>query len=170
MAKGITSGYMPLGATAATEAVFQAFMGSSAENVHYNSVSTFGGHAGACAAGLANIEIFEREKLWENARDVGGYLMDNLKGLEDLPTVGEVRGKGLLIGIEMAREGKAPLSAAEMKLLRNRLMDEGLILFSIAAPTYSVLGLSPPLILSREEADTIAQTLEKVITQFSGQS
>ncbi len=166
MAKGISSGYMPLGATAATDEVFQAFMGSPQDNIHYNSVSTFGGHAGACAAGLANLEILTEEKLWENAREIGAYLLESLQGLSKLPNVGEVRGKGLLIGIELIKDGKAPLSAGEMKLIRNKLMDESLILFAIPAPTYSVLGLSPPLILTRDEADTISETLEKVLTQF----
>lgn len=167
MAKGISSGYMPLGAIAAREEVFQAFMGAPEDNLHYNSVSTFGGHAGACAAGLANLEIFMRERLWENAREVGGHLLESLKGLTRLPCVGDVRGKGLIMGVELVKDGKAPLSGGEMKLIRKKLMEEGIILFAITTPLYTVLGLSPPLILTRGEADTIAEKLEKVLTQFS---
>ncbi|MBT6631191.1 MAG: aminotransferase class III-fold pyridoxal phosphate-dependent enzyme, partial [Gemmatimonadetes bacterium] len=100
MAKGITSGYQPLGATIVTDEVFEAFAGETADRREFAQVCTYGGHPAACAAALANIEILTSEKLWENAAKVGAKLLAGLRGLSS-PRIGQVRGRGLMIGLEL---------------------------------------------------------------------
>src|SRR5205814_5802591 len=102
-AKGLTSAYLPLGATVASEHVFEAFEGDPESDAKFAQVSTFGGHPCSCAAGLANLDILTRERLWENSARVGAYLIDRLRGLK-AKSIGEVRGKGLLVGLEMTAE------------------------------------------------------------------
>src|SRR5215472_6226467 len=103
LAKGITSAYLPLAATVATDAIFDAFKSDSDDTAKFAQVSTFGGHPCSCAAGLANLEILTRERLWENSERVGAYLTDRLRALQS-PSIGEVRGRGLLIGLEMVAD------------------------------------------------------------------
>jgi taurine-pyruvate aminotransferase len=167
-AKGLTSAYLPLGATVASEQVFSAFEGDT-ESVKFTQVSTFGGHPSSCAAGLANLEILTRERLWENSASVGAYLSEQLRGIRS-PWIAEVRGSGLLIGIELVSdEGKTPLSEARMAHLLREFREAGLLIGRNveSAPGYgNVLILSPPLILSRELADTIVATVTRVLSRL----
>jgi len=164
-AKGLTSAYLPLGATVASEQVFSAFEGDT-ESVKFTQVSTFGGHPSSCAAGFANLEILTRERLWENSASVGAYLLEQLRG-NRCPWIAEVRGCGLLIGMELVSdENKTPLSEARMVQLLREFREAGLIIGRNveSAPGYgNVLILSPPLILSREDADTIVATVTRVL-------
>jgi taurine-pyruvate aminotransferase len=156
-AKGLTSAYLPLGATVASEQVFAAFQEES-ESSKFVQVSTFGGHPSSCAAALANIEILTRERLWENSATLGAYLLEQLRGIRS-PWIGEVRGRGLLIGMELVSDAnKTPLPEPRMVQLLGEFREAGLLVGRNvgSAPGYcNVLILSPPLILSREHADTI---------------
>jgi taurine-pyruvate aminotransferase len=156
-AKGLTSAYLPLGATVASEQVFAAFQEES-ESSKFVQVSTFGGHPSSCAAALANIEILTRERLWENSATLGEYLLEQLRGIRS-PWIGEVRGRGLLIGMELVSDAnKTPLPEPRMVQLLGEFREAGLLVGRNvgSAPGYcNVLILSPPLILSREHADTI---------------
>jgi len=167
-AKGLTSAYLPLGATVASEQVFSAFEGDT-ESVKFTQVSTFGGHPSSCAAGLANLEILTRERLWENSASVGADLLEQLRGIRS-PWIAEVRGSGLLIGIELVSdESKTPLSEARMAQLLREFREAGLLIGRNveSAPGYgNVLILSPPLILSREHADTIVATVTRVLSRL----
>jgi taurine-pyruvate aminotransferase len=164
-AKGLTSAYLPLGATVASEQVFAAFQGD-ADSLKFVQVSTFGGHPSSCAAALANLEILTRERLWENSATVGAYLLEQLRRIRS-PWIGEVRGRGLLIGMELVSdEGKTPLPEARMAQLLREFREAGLLIGRSveSAPGYgNVLILSPPLIISREQADTIAATVTEVL-------
>ena len=164
-AKGLTSAYLPLGATVASEQVFAAFQGD-ADSSKFVHVSTFGGHPSSCAAALANIEILMRERLWENAATVGAYLLEQLRGIGS-PWIGEVRGRGLLIGMELVSdERKTPLPEARMVQLLREFREAGLLIgrnVESALGYCNVLILSPPLTLSREHADTIVATITRVV-------
>src|SRR5690606_35991948 len=107
VAKGITSGYQPLGAVLATEEVFAAFLGEPDEGREAVQVNTWGGHAAACAAGVKNLEIMEREDLPGAAARVGAHLLEGLETLRELPWVGDVRGKGLLAAVELVADKDA---------------------------------------------------------------
>jgi taurine-pyruvate aminotransferase len=168
-AKGLTSAYLPLGATVASERVFEAFEGDAASDAKFAQVSTFGGHPSSCAAGLANLEILTRERLWENAAAVGAYLVEKLRGL-DLRAVGEIRARGLLIGLEIVTDAnKTPLPEARMVELLRDIRDAGVLVGrnNDSVPGYcNVLILSPPLILKRDQADVIVEAVAGAIGKF----
>src|ERR1700744_3953089 len=101
VAKGISSAYMPIAATVVKNSVFDSFYGDPAENRQVGQVNTYGGHPVAAAVALRNIQILEEEKLADRAGSMGAYLLDGLRTLLRHPIVGDVRGKGLLLGIEL---------------------------------------------------------------------
>ncbi len=163
VAKGMTSGYLPLAAAITSQRIFDAFLGEPEEGVHFSQVSTFGGHPVACAAASANLEILLRERLWENAATVGEYLMERLRAIRH-PWIGEVRGKGLLIGLELVRDQqKTPIADREMAALLAAIKDAGVIVgrnMETVPGLCNVMILSPPLILSKGEADQIVSAIE----------
>jgi taurine-pyruvate aminotransferase len=163
VAKGLTSGYAPLGATITTQRVFEAFLGASGERLHFSQVSTFGGHPVACAAADANLTILLQERLWENADSVGRYLMERLSAIHH-PSIGEVRGRGLLIGLELVRDAnRTPVTDQQMATLLTAVKEAGVLAgrnVETVPGLCNVLILSPPLILSMEQADFIVEALQ----------
>ncbi len=156
-AKGITSGYLPLGATIVTDKVFAAFQGTPGDGSELAQVCTYGGHPPCCAAALANIDILLRERLWENAAEIGAYLLAGLTAI-DSPIVGQVRGLGLMLAVELVEPSGALLNAAQTGAVKAALKSAGVLVgqmsHAVIGPN-SVLCLSPPLILTRAEADQI---------------
>lgn len=172
VAKGITSGYQPLGAVLATEDVFAAFLGEPDEGREAVQVNTWGGHAAACAAGLKNLEIMEREDLPGNAARVGAHLLSGLDTLRELPWVGDVRGKGLLAAVELVsdKEAKTPLDGARMAAVIRGCKERGVIVgrsSGTGAGLGNCITISPPLVLTAAEADRIVDTLREVLTNLS---
>jgi taurine-pyruvate aminotransferase len=167
LAKGITSAYLPLGATVATRRVFEAFLGD--ESNKFTQVSTFGGHPCSCAAALANLEIFTRERLWENAARVGAHLFQKLSAIRS-PWIGEVRGRGLLIGIELVADGeRTPLAESKVVQLQKMIREAGILVGrnNDSVPGYcNVLILSPPLTLDQQQAEHIAKTIGECLDRL----
>ena len=162
MAKGITSGYVPLGATLVGEAVADAF-----ESGGYLAHGfTYSGHPVATAAGLANLEILEREQLIERVRDdVGPYFEAKLRGFADHPAVGEVRGMQLIGGLELLpRGGRAALTtppvlgAKAVALARA----EGVIVRGIR----DLIAVAPPLIITRAEIDQLFTAIGRALDRL----
>jgi putrescine aminotransferase len=156
VAKGITSGYLPLSASIARAKVADAFDGKSTEeNVH---PGTYAGHPVSCAAALANLAIIEREKLVENAALMGERLHTVLEKLVgDLPIVGEVRSRGLMVAVELVdpRRRDQPLEKKLVSSLNVRAWKRG----AVVAAGGSVLRLAPPLSIDSAEVDELAQIL-----------
>jgi adenosylmethionine-8-amino-7-oxononanoate aminotransferase len=170
LGKGLASGYQPLAAMVAKQHVFEAFEGEPDELRHLRHVNTYGGHPVATAVGLRNIEIMEREELFERAAKTGDALLGRLRGLEDHPKVGDVRGRGLLLGIELVEEkaGKTPLDAAGVASVVGRCARDGVIIGKTThtTPGYgNVLILAPPLVLGEDEADLLATTVERAVRE-----
>ncbi|MBW2393695.1 MAG: aminotransferase class III-fold pyridoxal phosphate-dependent enzyme [Deltaproteobacteria bacterium] len=170
LGKGIASGYQPLAAMVAKQHVFEAFEGAPDELRHFRHINTYGGHPVATAVGLRNIEIFEREGLYEKAEKTGEALLTRLRGLEEHPNVGEVRGRGLLLGIELieADGSRNPLDAARTAAVVARCAADGVIVGKTTntTPGFSnVVILAPPLVLADDEADLLASTLERAIRE-----
>jgi taurine-pyruvate aminotransferase len=166
LAKGLTSGYLPLGACVTTSEVFESFLGAPEENREFSQVCTYGGHPVACAAGLANLKILTEEKLWENSAKVGGYLLEKLKALESLPIVGEVRGKGLMIGVELVNADGDNLETAETNKIISGLKQHGILVGKVGHAVdepENIIHFSPPLILTVSEADRIFETLKGLL-------
>jgi taurine-pyruvate aminotransferase len=168
-AKGLTSAYLPLGATVASERIFETFHGEIESDAKFTQVSTFGGHPSSCAAGLANLGILTRERLWENSAAVGAYLFGKLRDIKS-PWIGDIRGQGLLIGVEIVTDAaKTPLSEARMMKLLRDIREAGVLVGrnNDSAPGFcNVLIISPPLILTRAEADTIAAAVESGLARL----
>ena len=164
MAKGLSSGYMPLAATAVQEYIFDAFMGEAGDLRHFRHVNTFGGHPVSTAVGLRNLEIVEDEGVVENARDVGAYALEQLKGLTSHPWVGETRGRGLLLGVELVedKETKAPLDDAEVLAVLARCKQAGVILGrngNTVPGLGNILIVAPPLVATKTEIDLLIEAL-----------
>ena len=156
MAKGIASGF-PLGAFSARPPVSEAMKPG-------DHLSTFGGNPISCAAALANIAVIEEEKLVENAAQRGEWLLGQCRRLQEtVPLIGDVRGRGLMIGLELVRDrGTKEPALAEAKALRAALRERG-ILVGVGGVYGNVLRLQPPLSITAEECERLASTLKEVM-------
>lgn len=171
MAKGLTSAYMPLSATAIRREIYEQFV-ANGDYEFFRHINTFGGSPVACAVALKNIEIMERENLFEQSVILGESLKRTLKeNLEDHPFVGDIRGKGLLIGIELVenKETKTPLDVARVNAVIAYCKKKGVIIGKngvTVANFNNVLTLSPPLSISLEEKDLIANTVIEAVNSI----
>jgi adenosylmethionine-8-amino-7-oxononanoate aminotransferase len=168
-AKGLTSGYAPMGALIVSDRLVEPFLGEDAETFMHGI--TFGGHPVSCAVALANIDIIEREDLPGRVRENEAAFRAALDDLTDLPIVGDVRGAGYFYAIELVkdRETKQTFSEDEAdELLRGflstRLLELGLICRADDRGE-PVIQFSPPLIAGQAEFDFINQTLRQVLTE-----
>jgi adenosylmethionine-8-amino-7-oxononanoate aminotransferase len=165
-AKGITSAYAPMGAAIATDRVFAPFGDAGYPFLHGN---TFGGHPIAAAIALANIDVLEHEGVVENVRRHEGAFRDVLESLHDVPIVGDVRGAGYFLGIELVRDqaAKEPFGRREIAKLRNvlthDLLERGLYcrVDDRGAP---VIQLAPPLIAGPEQFEEMEAALRPALT------
>jgi len=154
-AKGIANG-VPMGATIATAEVADSFRGLT--------ISTFGGNPVSCAAALATIEVIEEENLVNNAQVVGNYLRERLEELKEKhPLVGDVRGMGLMQGVELVREGKEPakqeiLQVFEATKRRGLLIGKGGLYGN-------VIRIAPPLNTSRADVDEAIRILDEAFAE-----
>ncbi|MDR7073574.1 aspartate aminotransferase family protein [Fictibacillus barbaricus] len=168
MAKGITSAYLPLSATAVRKEVYEAFKGND-EYDFFRHVNTFGGNPAACALALKNLEIMENEKLFDRSRELGDQLLNDLQAqLQNNPYVGDVRGKGLLVGIELVKDKatKEPLSTDMVNGIIGLCKKNGLIIGKngvTVAGFNNVLTLAPPLSLENEDLTFIIKTLTNAL-------
>jgi len=151
LAKALGNG-VPIGACLASGKAAEVFQAG-------NHGTTFGGNPLACSAGLAVIETAKKNKLDKQAQEMGTYMLDAFKkALSSHPQVTDIRGKGLMIGIE--------LSFPCTELVKSAL-DKGLL---INVTAEKVIRLLPPLILNKQEADTIVNGVVELVNEFSGQS
>lgn len=171
MAKGLTSAYMPLSATAVRREIYEQFT-SVDEYEFLRHVNTFGGSPVACAVALKNIEIMENENLFEQSEILGAQLLQTLKAnLTDHPFVGNIRGQGLLLGIELVedKETKNPLHVTQVNAVISACKEKGLIIGKngVTVANYNnVLTLSPPLSITYEEMNFIATTFIEAVNSI----
>jgi putrescine aminotransferase len=164
-AKGLTSGYVPLGAVIFSSRIWDVM----AEGGHrwFTSGLTYSGHPVSCAAGLKNIEIIEREDLLGNAARVGAYFETRMKVLEDLPLVGNVRGRKLMLCVEAVADKTTkallPDEAGESKRISDVAESMGLLV----RPIGHLNVMSPPLTVTEADVDFIADTLAAAITRVT---
>ena len=148
----------PLAAVITTPEIADAF----ANGMEY--FNTFGGNPVSCAIGMAVLDVIQNERLQENAFKVGERLLNNFKPLIDkFPLVGDVRGLGLFVGIELVKDREKLNPAGEHALyISNRMKDYG-FLISTDGPDHNVLKLKPPIVFSEKNADDLAEALEAVL-------
>jgi adenosylmethionine-8-amino-7-oxononanoate aminotransferase len=169
-AKGVTSGYAPLGGMIVRDRLMEPFLEGNTAFLHG---FTFAGHPVSTAVALANLELFERERLLENVRTHEGELRATLESLLDIPIVGEVRGDGYFYGIELVKDKdtRATFNEAESEellrgFLSGRLFEAGLICRADDRGD-PVVQLAPPLIAGPEQFAEIEQILRSVLTEAS---
>ncbi|MEE8301306.1 MAG: aspartate aminotransferase family protein [Candidatus Tectomicrobia bacterium] len=165
VAKGLSSGYAPIAATICRRPIAQQF--DSRHNKPLAHLLSFGGHAVACAAALANLQILQQEHLVENAAQQGDVLLAQLRELATRhPVIGDVRGLGLLCAVELVtdRKTQAPFPADGPEMLR--LLD---ILAELGVLTRADtnLYLAPPLCIQREEIDRLVTLVDTALSRFA---
>jgi taurine-pyruvate aminotransferase len=167
IAKGISSAYLPIAATVVKNNVFDSFYGDPAENRQVVQVNTYGGHPVAAAVALRNIEIMEAESLTERAAEMGKYLRDGLTSLMRHKVVGDVRGKGLLLGVELVKDRttKEPVDGAKMTAIVDFCRANGLLVGRGGGGRRygNTITLCPPLVITRAECDSIVETLDRAL-------
>ncbi|MBX2824290.1 MAG: aminotransferase class III-fold pyridoxal phosphate-dependent enzyme [Gammaproteobacteria bacterium] len=167
MAKGVASGYAAISCTVTTEAVFDMFKSNPDDPMSYfRDISTFGGCTSGPAAALANMEIIEEENLLANTRDMGEYLMEGLRGLQNKhKAIGDVRGKGLFCGAELVldRQSKEPAPESMLANIAADCMEQGVIIGRTnrsLASLNNTICLSPALISTRDDIDEIVTAID----------
>src|SRR5512140_166681 len=154
-AKAITSGYAQLGGMQISDEIRET-METAAESEAYMHGYTYSGHAMACAVGLKNLEIMEREEFPKRARELGKRLLNGLKTLTEFPFVGDVRGLGLVCGVEIVSDKAAKTADAGMAMkIFKAAQERGLR----SRPLGNALAFSPPLMITEDEVDEIVKRL-----------
>ncbi len=163
-AKGITSGYIPLGATLISDEIYEVISRPQSEGGVFSMGLTYFGHPVACRAALENIAIIEREGILSHVREVSDYFQSSLRRLVADQHVGDVRGLGLMAAIDLmeAPDEKRPFEASFEASDRvfNACLAEG----CIVRPVGDRIILSPPLIIERDHVDHLTKSLSRALT------
>ncbi|MCM2476385.1 aminotransferase class III-fold pyridoxal phosphate-dependent enzyme [Rhizobium sp. CG5] len=174
LAKGITSAYFPMSASVISQRMWEVFEAASPEYGPVMHGFTYSGHPVGAAIAMANLDILEGEGLVGNAGEVGAYLLAGLdERLKDHPYVGEVRGRGLMIGVEFSadRATRRPFKAADgvHRLVAAKAQENGLMIRAL--PFIEVVSFSPALCITKadcdEAIDIFARTMEEMTTVLS---
>lgn len=160
MAKAMTNGAQPMGAVAARQSIYDAITDAGPERgIEFFHGYTYSAHPVACAAGLAMLDIFAKERLVDRARAMSPYFIDAVHSLSDLPCVADIRSYGMLAGVELHPQGAAGSRGHEVQ---KRLFDSGVHLKS----TGESLLLAPPLVVERTHIDEIVGRLRTVLAEI----
>lgn len=157
MAKGLTNAAVPAGAVAASTAIYEAMLDGADAPIELFHGYTYSGHPLACAAGLATLEIYQGEGLFERALAIEPYWRAAVHSLADARHVIDIRDFGLIAGIELSPRPGAPTARA-MEAFETAF-DQGLLI----RVTGDIIALSPPLIIEKSQIDQIAETIRKVL-------
>lgn len=168
VAKGITGGYLPLAATLATEEVYAAFLGEPREGKTFYHGHSYTGNALACAAALANLDVFEEERVLEGLPAKVARVAEGLAPFRDLPHVGDVRQCGLMVGIELVRDRATrepyPLEAFMGVRACRRSTELGMI----TRPLGDVVVFMPPLASTLADLDAMLDILYRAVADVTG--
>jgi beta-alanine--pyruvate transaminase len=156
-AKGLTSGAIPMGAVFARRGIYDAFMQGTPNAIELFHGYTYSGHPVACAAGLASLDIYEREGLFTRAKELGKYWEDGLHSLRDVPNVIDLRNCGLMAAVELAPLAGKPTARGYDAF--TKCFERGLLV----RYTGDTLALSPPLIVQKTDIDQIFSTIGEVL-------
>jgi len=158
-AKGIADGF-PLGGFTARPEIADSFQPG-------DHLSTFGGNPVSCAAALASINFMQKQDLPQQSLEKGKYTIDKLKRMQGrLPIIGDVRGLGLMIGIELVEDAKKTPAAAKAESVRSACLREG-VLVGVGGVFGNVVRLQPPLVITRAQLDQALDVLEKALKEVS---
>jgi adenosylmethionine-8-amino-7-oxononanoate aminotransferase len=164
MAKGLTSGYLPLAACIANTEVARKFAGEDRET--FRHVITFGGNPVSCAVALVNIDIMERERLPEKVGALGDYLKDQIQILYKHPVVGDIRGIGLMYAIELVKDRKTKEKFGKKLGLDNRFVGKLREAGLLTRVRGGAIRFIPPLTITRSEIDESIAIMDQVIGEL----
>jgi adenosylmethionine-8-amino-7-oxononanoate aminotransferase len=164
-AKGLSSGYIPLGAVIASDKVFESFKSPFAHG------HTYGSHPVACAIGSAVVDYIQKHDLVQRSAELGAYLLKKLEGLRDHPSVGDVRGLGLFSGIEFVKDKGSkepyPPEVQFNQRVLNKCFEAGLLVYPGFGSVDGVRGdhiqVAPPFVVTRSQIDEIVEILDASI-------
>ena len=157
MGKSMGNGH-PLSAVVTTREIADSF------NNGMEYFNSFGGNPVSCAVGQAVLDVIKEEGLQENALEVGSYLLNQLKNLQNQHDLfGEVRGRGLFIGIELVKDELVP-AASEAQTIVNQMKDKGLLL-STDGPDHNVIKIKPPLVFNKKNADELVKKIDETMSE-----
>ena len=161
IAKGLSSGYAPIAGVMVRPEIFEGFTRDGKPIEH---LLTFGGHAVASAAAIKNIEIILEENLVERSAQSGAYLMEGLRSLESHPTVGDIRGIGLMCCVDLVKNRETReswgMTHGFTKTLAERIHERGLL-----TRVWGALHLGPPLVVTRNEIDSMVAIIDESLTE-----
>jgi adenosylmethionine-8-amino-7-oxononanoate aminotransferase len=153
--KALTAGYFPLAVTMTTDRIFNAFLGKYSENKHLYHGHTFTGHPVGCAAALANIKLYEKHNLMQQINANAKYVASRLHEFAKSPIVADIRYKGLLAGIELARNGKPIVTLKNKKRINYFIMQESLKMGVHLRPLGNIMMVIPPLAIGKRDLEKL---------------
>jgi adenosylmethionine-8-amino-7-oxononanoate aminotransferase len=167
IAKGITSGYFPLGGAIASNEIYETIRDALGDVVPFLHGYTYDNHPVGCAAGLANLKVIEDGELVAKALEMGVYMRERLEGMYDHESVGDVRGRGLMAAVEIVkdRETREPTGLLPMQSthrIEDLMWEKGVY----ARAMMENVALAPPLTVTKKEIDTIVDALDSSIAQM----
>lgn len=165
LAKGINNGYLPLAATIISERIYNKFID---ENSHINHLSTQNGNPLACAAGIATINLLKDEKLLNHVKEIGELLRNRIfEEMKSHRNFTEVRGRGLMLGVELMTSDGSCLSPEQVLEIVNKLTQKGLIVYPFINPPYTTgFHLFPSYLISDEDVENIVKIIKKVFNRM----
>ncbi len=170
VAKGLTGGYLPLAATFATEEIYDAFLGEYEEFKTFFHGHTFTANPLACAAALANLEIFEKQQVIAALQPKIKQLRERLKSFYGIPAVGDVRQKGFMAGIELVKNRVSKETYAAKEKIGMRVVERARQKGVMIRPLGPVIVLMPPLAISTEELDELLNVTYASIAEVTAEA
>ena len=161
-AKGITSGYLPLGGIMVSRPILETMLSVPYAD-RWMHAYTYSGHPTCCAVGLRNLEIIEKEGLVENAAKMGARLLAGMKTLLDLKAVGEVRGLGMLVAVELVADRATKAGFDPAKKVTGRVRDELEARGVFTRNMRDILAFSPPLVITEAQVDKLVESTRGAI-------
>ncbi len=173
MAKGVASAYMPISCTVTNEDIFNSLQNSTDKLSYFRDISTYAGCAGGPTAAIENLKIIEEENLLQNVTNMGEYIMEGLRECLGHANVGDVRGKGLLCGIEFVEDKNSKTPLAEEKVIAICLdMAANGVLVGRTNRSFpgqnNIINLAPAYVVTKEQCDTILTALRNGIKKVLG--
>jgi 4-aminobutyrate--pyruvate transaminase len=166
LAKNLSSGYQPIGASVISEKIYEACMDQAGRIGSFNTGFTYGGHPVCCAVALETLKIYDERKIIDHARNVGNYFQKRLRAFADDDLVGDVRGVGLIGAIELVRDKSAKTffdrADGAGAFFARRAEERGLLLRCIGGS--DIIALAPPLILNECDVDEIIDILDSALS------
>jgi adenosylmethionine-8-amino-7-oxononanoate aminotransferase len=164
--KALTAGYFPLAVTLATDRIFDAFLAKNCYNKQLYHGHTFTGHPVGCAAALANIELYQKRNLIQQINMSGKYIASRLTEFSKSPIVADIRHKGMLVGIELARKNKPILVLKNKERTNYFIMQESLKMGVHLRPLSNIMMVIPPLAIGKGDLEKLLDVQLKILRKI----